>query len=156
MAQGVKEVIPPSYTTGGRLKTASPQINKYGRKVLSNASSPGPVPVHCTKAVGREVCLLLRFPTIKGQGEECRGSCVVACRWHSQKDEELMPNVTVPEHSHRKLHPHCARSNDSGSSNFSPSLCEEKQVPEIPVVRNTLVFQSFFLQGYAGHEAMEN
>lgn len=113
-----------------RIKEASPQIKKCGRKTVPNTSSSDPGPAHSTRAAGREVCPLAEDPhsqrdrsrTRKGAAELCAGD--TAQGWRVAKYDNTKALLL-------ELHPLYARSNNSvlGWGIF-PSYCVRKTGPK--------------------------
>lgn len=76
---GADAILP--FIARRRIKEASPQIKKCGRKTIPNTKSSHPGPAHSTRAAGREVCLLAEDPhsqrdksrNRKGAAELCAG-----------------------------------------------------------------------------------
>lgn len=74
---GADAILP--FTARRRIKEASPQIKKCGRKTISNTNSSHPGPAHSTRAASLSSCW--GSPQPEGQEQEQEGSCRVVCRW---------------------------------------------------------------------------
>lgn len=125
---GADAILP--FIARRRIKEASPQIKKCGRKTIPNTNSSHPGPAHSTRAASREVCPLAEDPysqrdksrNRKGAAGLCAGD--VAQRWRVAKCDSTR---ALP----LELHPLYARSNKSVLAwGIFPSYCVRKAGPK--------------------------